>query len=181
MKLQKYYFIFVYILTEKNGRNIQQLKWPKIQKTKIWNERNISLIKKYIHLKKVKYSTRNCCSKLATGLKCSNRQISKSIWVTSLFFCKNDSLGGELLWTNLVTLILSFWTRPILIISPVANFGTQSLFIPWLWLWWSLLPLPTLCNVWGCGPPPLEVAEPPTIPLIAITVEDGGDGDEVDP
>ena len=32
----------------------------------------------------------DCCSKFATGLKCSIRHRSKSIWVTSLFFCQND-------------------------------------------------------------------------------------------
>ena len=40
MKIQKYYIIFVYILqgkmgkTEKNGKKITQLKWPKYQKPK---------------------------------------------------------------------------------------------------------------------------------------------------
>ena len=40
MKIQKYYVIFVYILqgkmgkTEKNGKKITQLKWPKYQKPK---------------------------------------------------------------------------------------------------------------------------------------------------
>ena len=40
MKLQKYYVIFVNILqgqmgkTEKNGKKIMQLKWPKYQKQK---------------------------------------------------------------------------------------------------------------------------------------------------
>ena len=47
-KIRKYYVIFVYILqgkmgkTEKNGKKITQLKWPKYQKPrrKQWDERN---------------------------------------------------------------------------------------------------------------------------------------------
>ena len=44
-KIWKYYVIFVYILQgkmEKNGKKITQLKWPKYQKIKIWDERNNS-------------------------------------------------------------------------------------------------------------------------------------------
>ena len=46
MRIQKYYVIFVYMLQdkmgkmEKNGKKIMQPKWPKYQKTKIWDERN---------------------------------------------------------------------------------------------------------------------------------------------
>ena len=53
---------------------------------------------------------------------------SKSIWVIKLSFCQNDSLMGESFWQNnsLVTHIL-FELQPIIILSPVANFGDQSL------------------------------------------------------
>ena len=57
-KIQKYYVIFVYILqgkmgkTEKNGKKITQLKWPKYQKprgenmewTKYWTKRSSFVI-----------------------------------------------------------------------------------------------------------------------------------------
>ena len=45
-----------------------------------------------------------------------------------LFFCQNDPLMGEPFWQNnsLVSLIL-FELQPIIIFSPVANFGNQSL------------------------------------------------------
>ena len=51
---------------------------------------------------------KDCCPKFATGLKCLNRHRSKGIWVTSLFFCQNDSLMGESLWQkdSFVTLLL---------------------------------------------------------------------------
>ena len=53
-------------------------------------------------------AVRGWCIKFATGLKCLNIHRSKSIWVTSLFFCQNDSLIGGSLWQkdSLVTLIL---------------------------------------------------------------------------
>jgi hypothetical protein len=53
---------------------------------------------------------------------------SKSISVIKLSFCQNDSLMGESFWQNnsLVTNIL-FELQPIIIFSPVANFGDQSL------------------------------------------------------
>ena len=45
-----------------------------------------------------------------------------------LFFCQNDPLIGEPFWQNnsLVSHIL-FELQPIIIFSPVANFGNQSL------------------------------------------------------
>ena len=45
-----------------------------------------------------------------------------------LFFCQNDPLMGEPFWQNnsLVSHIL-FELQPIIIFSPVANFGNQSL------------------------------------------------------
>ena len=47
MKIQKYYSIFIYIMqgkmgkTEKNGKKITQLKWPKYQLTKDENMEGI--------------------------------------------------------------------------------------------------------------------------------------------
>ena len=66
--------------------------------------------------------------KFATGLKCYNRHKSKSIWVTILSFCQNDSLMGESLWQKdrMVTHIL-FDLCLFKHFSPVANFGYQSL------------------------------------------------------
>ena len=45
-----------------------------------------------------------------------------------LFFCQNDRLMGEPFWQNnsLVSHIL-FELQPMIIFSPVANFGNQSL------------------------------------------------------
>ena len=47
-------------------------------------------------------------TKICDMLKCLYRHRSKSIWVTSVFFCQNDSLIGESLWPkySLVTLLL---------------------------------------------------------------------------
>ena len=46
-----------------------------------------------------------------------------------LFFCQNDPLMGEPFWQNnsLVSHIF-FELQPIIIFSPVTNFGDQSLF-----------------------------------------------------
>ena len=70
----------------------------------------------------------DCCSKFATGLKCSNRHRSKSIWVTSLLFCQNDALMGESFWqkNRLVTHIL-FDLCLFEHFRPVANFEQQSI------------------------------------------------------
>ena len=70
----------------------------------------------------------DCCSKFANELKCSNRHRSKSIWVTSLVFCQNDSLMGESFWqkNRLVTHIL-FDLCLFEHFSPVANFEQQSI------------------------------------------------------
>ena len=70
----------------------------------------------------------DCCLKFATGLKCSNRHRSKSIWVTSLFFCQNDSPMSESFWqkNRLVTHIL-FDLCLFEHFSPVANFAQQSI------------------------------------------------------
>ena len=64
---------------------------------------------------KTQYSNHKSCSfkqrlitKICDKLKCLNRHRSKSIRVTSLFFCQNDVLIGEPFWLkdSLVTLIL---------------------------------------------------------------------------
>ena len=67
--------------------------------------------------------------KFATGLNMIIGCSSKSMWVMKLFFCQNDPLMGEPFWQNnsLVSHIL-FELQPIIIFSPVANFGNQSLF-----------------------------------------------------
>ena len=78
----------------------------------------------------------DCCSKFATGLKCLNRHRSKNIWVTRLFFCQNDSLMGESFGNRAAcSHSYTFWTMPILIFSLVANFGQQSLYLPWESQW----------------------------------------------
>ena len=48
-----------------------------------------------INLWEIQSIHRDCCPKFATGLKCLNSHRSKSIWVTSLFFCQNDSIMGN--------------------------------------------------------------------------------------
>ena len=67
---------------------------------------------------------------IETGLKCFNMHISKSIWVTSLLFCQNDSLMAESHWQkdSLVTHML-FDLCLFQHFSPVANFGYQSLYV----------------------------------------------------
>ena len=84
------------------------------QATKIWKDLPLAHI--------------DCCSKFATGLKCSNWHRSKSIWVTSLFFCQNDSPMSESFWqkNRLVTHTL-FDLCLFKHSSPVTNFGYQSL------------------------------------------------------
>ena len=71
---------------------------------------------------------RDWSPKFATGLNMIIGCSSKSIWVIKLSFRQNDSLMGESFWQNnsLVTHIL-FELQPIIIFSPVANFGYHSL------------------------------------------------------
>ena len=73
-------------------------------------------------------SARDWSPKFATGLNMIIGCGSKSIWVIKLSFFQNDPLMGESFWQNhrLVTHIL-FELQPIIIFSPVANFGDQSL------------------------------------------------------
>ena len=54
--------------------------------------------------------------------------IVQKVWVTRLLFCQNDSPMRESFWQkdSLITHIL-FELQPIIIFSPVANFGDQSL------------------------------------------------------
>ena len=83
--------------------------------------------------------SRDWLTKFATGLNTIIGCNSKSIWVIKLTlcqidlligksFCQNDSLIRESFWqnNNLVTHIL-FELQLIIIFSPVANFGDQSL------------------------------------------------------
>ena len=75
--------------------------------------------------------------KICDWAKCYNRHRPKNIWVTRLFFCQNDSLMGESFWQkdSLVTFrdsndsshFYTVWIMTIMIFSPVANFGQQSL------------------------------------------------------
>ena len=71
---------------------------------------------------------RDWLPKFATGLNMKIGCSSKSIWVIKLSFSQNDPLMGESFWQNnsLVTHIL-FELQPIIIFSPVANFGNQSI------------------------------------------------------
>ena len=76
----------------------------------------------------LKIKTRDRSPKFATALKCLNRHRSKSIWVTFLFFCQNDSLmaGGINLAKGQLGHYYTFWTMPITIFSPVSNLSDQS-------------------------------------------------------
>ena len=90
------------------------------QKTKIKGLIKLILGSYYLH--------RDCCSKFATGLKCSNRHRSKSIWVTSLFFCQNDSPMSESFWQkNRLITHIPFDQCLFEHFSPVANFEQQSI------------------------------------------------------
>ena len=62
--------------------------------------------------------------KFATGLNIIIGFRSKSIWVTRLLFCQNDSPKWGSFWQkdSLITYML-FELQPIMIFSPVANFG----------------------------------------------------------
>ena len=55
---------------------------------------------------------------------------SKSVWVIKLSFCQNDPFMGKSFWQNnsLITHLL-FVLQPIIIFSPVANFGNQSIVV----------------------------------------------------
>ena len=66
--------------------------------------------------------------KFATGLIYQIEHSSKSIWVTRLLFCQNNSLMGGSFWPkdSLITFII-FELCLIWCISPVANFGTHPL------------------------------------------------------
>ena len=68
-----------------------------------------------------------CVPKKVDWAKYLNRQSSKSIQVIKLSFCQNDPLIEESFRQNnsLVTHVL-FELKPIIIFSPVANFGDQS-------------------------------------------------------
>ena len=73
-------------------------------------------------------SPRGWCPKFATGLNIIIGCSSKSIWVTRLLFCQNDYPMRGSFWykDSLITLIL-FELQPIMIFSPVANFGHHPL------------------------------------------------------
>ena len=81
---------------------------------------------------------------------------SKRMWVMKLFFCQNDPLMGEPFWQNksLVSHIL-FELQPIIIFSPFANFGNQSLsfFFKNSRQWTP--PSPIAPGLTGLGDPPL--------------------------
>ena len=68
--------------------------------------------------------------KICNWAKYHNRHSSKSIWVIKLYFCQNDPHIRESFWQNnsLGTLVL-FELQPIMIFSPVANFGHHPLHI----------------------------------------------------
>ena len=75
-------------------------------------------------------TTRDWSRKFATGLNMIIWCCSKSIWVTRQSFCQNDSPMKGTFWPkdSLITDIL-FELQPIIIFSPVANFGDQSLIL----------------------------------------------------
>jgi hypothetical protein len=95
----------------------------------VWPSQNIwtltgSFLQGYVHI--------DWSPKFATGLKCLDRHRSKSIWVTILFFCQNDSLIWGSLWQKdrVVTYIL-FYLCLFKHFSPVTSFGDQSLNDVW--------------------------------------------------
>ena len=66
--------------------------------------------------------------KFATGLNMTIGCSSKIIWLTRLLFCQNGSPMRGSFWqkNSFITHIL-FELQPIIIFSPVANFGNQSI------------------------------------------------------
>ena len=71
---------------------------------------------------------RDWLPKFATGLNVIIGCSSKSIWLTRLLFCQNGSSMRGSFWqkNSFITDIL-FELKPIIIFSPVANFGNQSI------------------------------------------------------
>ena len=67
-------------------------------------------------------TNRDCCAKCANGLNIKISHSSKSIWVIKLFFCHNNSPMGQTFWQK-----DRFITHILFELSPVANFGQQSL------------------------------------------------------
>ena len=72
------------------------------------------------------YLHRGWYPKFATGLNIIIGCSSKSIRVTRLLFCQNDSLRSYWQKDSLITRIL-FELQPIMIFSPVTNFGYHPL------------------------------------------------------
>ena len=74
------------------------------------------------------YITRDWLPKFATGLNIIIGCSSKNIWLTRLLFCQNGSPTRGSFWqkNSFITQIL-FELQPIIIFSPVANFGNQSI------------------------------------------------------
>ena len=124
-----------------NGQTLQKLN---LAFTHVVSRKHIELIvKNCIGLKEVDFT--DCClsykglnllvnsirgwvPKFATGLIYQIEHSSKSIWVTRLLFCQNNSLMGGSFWPkdSLITFII-FELCLIWCISPVANFGTHPL------------------------------------------------------
>ena len=73
--------------------------------------------------------------KFATGLNMIIGCSSKSIWLTRLLFCQNGSPMRGSFWqkNSFITHIL-LELQPIIIFSPVANFGNQSIILLFLLL-----------------------------------------------
>ena len=71
-----------------------------------------------------------CVQKKGDWAKYHNRHSSKSLWVTRLLFCQNDSLQGGSFWQkdSLITHILFELGMPNMIFSPV-NFFVDTLYI----------------------------------------------------
>ena len=74
------------------------------------------------------YSSIDWSPKFVTWLNMIIGCSSKSIWVTRLIFCQNDSPMRGSFWQkdSFITYIL-FELQPVIIFSPVVNFGDQSL------------------------------------------------------
>ena len=72
--------------------------------------------------------SRDWFPKFATGLNTIISHSSKSIWLIKLSFCQNDPSMGQSFWQkdSLITHTL-FELCLIMIFSPVANFGDQSI------------------------------------------------------
>ena len=78
-----------------------------------------------------------CVQKKVDWAEYHNRHRSKSMSDKAVILLKWFSHGGIILAKGQLGHSYTFWTMPIMIFSPVSNFGNQSLRLTFLSLWFS--------------------------------------------